>query len=171
MLLFLKKKGLPSFQIFSFIAALSAAPASAMTGAPSAMPATGCISIATLDGFSVDVSAESVWRITHGLPDEAGASHVLVEYDESMQETDEAVVRLLTDLAGAGVVLVRLTTPAATAVYLNPTAVTAVQPAVAETDEPGVNAVVVIAGHRQAVVETPAEVMAALGVERPSGGS
>jgi hypothetical protein len=93
-----------------------------------------------------------------------------VDCDDTILETDDAILRLLTDLAGADVVLVRFTTPAATAVYVNAKAVTAVQPADPETDEPGVNAAVVIAGQRQAVVETPAEVMAALGVERPSGG-
>jgi hypothetical protein len=135
------------------------------------MPSNGAISITDLDGCAVEVNADGVWRITHGLSDETGVSHVRVDYDEAILETDEAILRLLTDLAGAGIALVRLTTPAATAVYLNPAAVTAVQPAVEESDEPGVNAAVIVAGQRQAVVETPAEVMSALGVETPSGGS
>jgi hypothetical protein len=135
------------------------------------MPTPGFISISALDGSPVEVAAAGIWRITHGLPDESGASHVRVDYDGGIQETDEAMARLLTDLAGAHVVLVRLTTPAATAVYLNPKSVTSVQAAMDDADAPGANATVIVAGHRQAVVETPAEVMAALGVERPSGGS
>jgi len=135
------------------------------------MPSPGLITITALDGSAVQVAAEGVWRIAHGLPDETGASHVRVDYEGGLQETDEAIARLLTDLAGAHVVLVRLTTPAATAVYLNPKSVTSVQPATEGVDAPGANAAVMVAGHRQAVVETPAEVLAAVGVEHPSGGS
>ena len=128
------------------------------------------IFITNLDGSAVQVRAGGVWRITHGLPDEAGVPNVRVDYEGGLQETDEPVARLLTDLTAAHVPMVRLTTPAVTAVYLNPSAVTSVQAAVVDVDAPGANSAIIVAGHRQAVVETPAEVMTALRIERPSGG-
>ena len=121
------------------------------------------IAISALDGSVVQVSADGVYRITHGF-DEAGTPHVLVDFDGGQQETDESVAKLLTDLQAAKVTLVRFTTPVGLAVYINPEAVTAIQAAQAGEDAPGARAAITVGGHHQAVVETPDEVRAALGV-------
>ncbi len=120
------------------------------------------ITISTLFGDIITISAAGVWRILQGTLNEAGATHTLVDYDGGQQETDEPISRLLAALAAAKIVLVRLTTPAHTAVYLNPTAVTGVQAAQAGIDAPGALSAITIAGHRQAVIESPAEASKAL---------
>ena len=128
------------------------------------MPNPPFIEITNLDGTVIEARAEGVWRILQAVANEAGATHTTVDFDGGEQETDEPIARLLTALSAAKTVLVRLTTPARSAVYLNPTAVTGVRPAEPGIDAPGALCAITVGGHRQAVLESPAEAALALGL-------
>jgi hypothetical protein len=120
------------------------------------------IDISTLNGSVVAVAAQSVWRITHGGADAAGAVHTQVDFDGGQQLTDGSAATLVAALAAAGVKMLRLAAPDQSTIYLNAAEVTAVAPAMAGVDAPGAQSAIMVAGHRQAVTETPAEVRALL---------
>ena len=120
------------------------------------------INISTLNGGVVAVAAQSVWRIAHGVADAAGAVHTQFDFDGGQQLTDESAATLAAALASAGVKMIRLSAPDLSTIYLNAAEVTAIAPAMAGVDAPGAQSAIMVAGHRQAVTQTPADVQAAL---------
>ncbi len=79
-----------------------------------------------------------------------------------MQQTDDHVAALITDLEAADVKMISLTAPDQSTIYLNAAQVTAVEPAMDGFDAPGSHSAIIVAGHRQAVMETPNVVQAEL---------
>jgi hypothetical protein len=123
---------------------------------------TAFIKISTLNGSTVAIAAASIWRIAHCVADGSSRVHTQVDYDGGAQLTDEAASCLLADLTAADVKMIALTAPDHSTIYLNTAEVTSVQPALEGVDAPGSQSAIIVAGHRQAVIETPAEVQAVL---------
>jgi hypothetical protein len=115
------------------------------------------VDIPTLNGGHVDVAAGSVYRLTHGVPGGNGVTLTRVEFGGEFQLTQMLAKDVAQILNNAGAKLVELTAPDGTEVFLSVSAVTAVRAADPHSDPPGANAVVTVAGHRQAVQQTQAQ--------------
>ncbi len=85
------------------------------------------LKIVTLAGGIVSIAAESVWRIAHAVPDDAGTAHTQIDYDGGLQLTDEPPAKLVADLTAAGVKMITLTAPDQSTIYLNAADVTATE--------------------------------------------
>jgi hypothetical protein len=120
------------------------------------------IDIPTLSNGHVDVLASSVYRISRGNQAAGQAALTRVDFGSEHQLTQMAASAVADLLRNAHVTVIALTAPDGTPIYLNAANITVVRDADPHIDPPEANAVVTVAGYRQAVQQTRAEVQQAL---------
>ena len=114
------------------------------------------IDLPTLNGGTVRVAAESVYRMTRGLAEAAGLTRIDFGNEHQLIHMGIREVAQLLETACAS--LAEFAAPDGTPIFLSVSAITMIRDADPHLDPPGAHAVITVSGQRQSVQQTAQEV-------------